>query len=385
MELIYDLAIILFAAKVAGAVSVRLGQPAVLGKLLIGIVLGPTLLGLVNDTEILEELSEIGVILLMFIAGLETDIQEFKKNSKSSIAVGAMGILIPFGTGYAGGLLFNMSVLQSLFLGLILSATSVSISVQTLREIGKLKSREGAVILGAAVIDDLLVMAGLAIVLGMTGEQVNVGFVVLKMISFIGLAALLGWKLIPWILKKFAPLKITEAVVSAGLIIVFTYAYLAEMTGVAAIIGAYIAGIAISVTDYKTEMTRKVETIGNSIFIPVFFASIGIKAEFSGIAGELWFALLFSIIAILAKWIGAAIGAKSTGFPLQNSYAIGTAMISRGEVALIISALGLKSGIMNEDLFAPIIAIILVTTVISPPLMKAAFSKVHGQENRLKS
>lgn len=376
MLLIMQIAIILFAAKIAGDISVRLGQPSVLGKLLIGIFLGPTFFGLVTDTEVLKELSEIGVILLMFIAGLETDIDEFKKSSKASTAVGVLGIIFPFVFGYISGWLMDMSITESLFLGLIFSATSVSISVQALKEIGKLRSREGAVILGAAVIDDLLVMLGLAIMSGLTGEQVNVGFVLLKMGLFFILAIVVGWKLVPWILKRFAPLKVTESVVSAGLIIVFSYAFVAEISGVAAIIGAYIAGIAISVTDYKKEVSNKIATIGYSIFIPVFFTSIGIQADFSGLVNSFWIVLLISFIAIISKLIGASIGARITSFHWKNSLAIGTAMISRGEVALILAALGMKTGMVSEDLFAVIVAVVLVTTIISPPLMKLAFKKI---------
>lgn len=375
MLLITQIAIIIFTAKIAGDLCVRIGQPSVLGKLLIGVILGPTFLGIVNDTEVLKELSEIGVILLMFIAGLETDIDKFKRSGKASIAVGVFGILIAFVSGYVVGSFLQMSTTESLFLGLILSATSVSISVQALKEVGKLQSREGATILGAAVIDDLLVMIGLAFMSGITGEQVNVGFVLLKMVSFFVLAILCSWKLVPWMLKRFAPLKVTETVVSAGLIIVFTFAFLAELSGVASIIGAYIAGIAISVTDYKKEVTSKVETISYSIFIPVFFTSIGIQADFSDLGNGFWTVLFLSLIAILSKLLGASIGARITSFDWNSSFLIGAAMVSRGEVALILAALGLNSRIISEELFAVIVAVILITTIVSPLLMKSAFKR----------
>ncbi len=160
--LIAQLAVILFAAKLAGDLAVRLGQPAVLGKLLIGIVLGPSVLGVIEDTDLLQELSQIGVILLMFIAGLETDMDQFRRTGKAAVAVGVLGILVPLLAGYAAGAAFGMETGTALFLGLLLSATSVSISVQALKEMGQLQSKEGSAILGAAVIDDVLVVIALA-------------------------------------------------------------------------------------------------------------------------------------------------------------------------------------------------------------------------------
>jgi len=175
--LIFQLAIILIASKIAGDISVRLKQPSVLGKLLIGIILGPTLLGLINDTDILKEISQIGVILLMFIAGLETDIDEFKRTGIASTLVGIGGIIVPFGVGYLIGMFIHLTTIQSSFLGLLLSATSVSISVQVLKEMNKLKTREGATVMGAAVIDDILVIIALAFLLSLAGESgdVNLG------------------------------------------------------------------------------------------------------------------------------------------------------------------------------------------------------------------
>jgi len=373
MELILQLAIILIASKIAGSLSVRLGQPSVLGKLLIGIVLGPSVLGLVNETETLAEFSQIGVILLMFIAGLETDIDEFKRTGKASTFVGIGGIIIPLALGYVSGMMLDLTTMQSWFLGLLLSATSVSISVQALKEMNQLKSREGTTILGAAVIDDVLVIIALAFLMSFAGGDINLTTVILKKVVFFAAAILLGWKVVPWILKKFASLKVTETIISSALIICFVYAYLAEYTGVAAIIGAYIAGVAISVTDYKHEVFEKVETISYSIFVPVFFASIGITAQFSGIAENIGLIVLLSILAILTKLIGSALGAKIAGFGWNSSLGIGSAMVSRGEVALIIAAIGLESKLLSQDMFAVIVVVILVTTIVTPPMMKLFF------------
>jgi len=371
--LIFQLAIILLASKLAGDLSVKLGQPSVLGKLLVGIVLGPSVLGLVTDTEILSQISQIGVILLMFIAGLETDVDDFKRTGKASTYVGVAGIVVPLTLGYLVGTMIGLTILEAIFLGLLLSATSVSISVQALKEMGQLKTKEGMTILGAAVIDDVLVIIALAFVMSLAGGDVDLGIVVLKKVAFFAIAIMLSWKVVPWMLNKFAPLRVTESVVSAGLIICLLFSYLAEYAGVAAIIGAYIAGVAISMTNYKHEVFEKVETISYSVFVPVFFTSIGVSAQFIGIGDHFDLIIGLSLLAIVTKLFGSAIGAKMAGFSTRSSLGIGAAMVSRGEVALIIAAIGLESKLLPEDMFAVIVVVVLLTTIVTPPMMKFIF------------
>ncbi|MCL6586087.1 MAG: cation:proton antiporter [Anoxybacillus sp.] len=378
---ILQLAAILFASKIAGDISVRLGQPAVLGKLLIGIVLGPTVLGIVTDTEILKEVSQIGVILLMFIAGLETDMDEFKRTGKAATFVGILGIVVPLSLGYVAGTAIGLTHIQAVFLGLLLSATSVSISVQVLKEMNQLQSKEGATILGAAVIDDILVIVSLAFLMSIAGSDVALGAVVLKKVLFFSIAIAAAWKIIPIVLRLFAPLRVDEAIISAGLIICFSFAYFAEATGVAAIIGAYIAGIGISFTDYKKEIFHKVETISYSIFVPVFFTSIGVTVELSGVSEHIWLIVGLSILAIFTKLVGAAFGAKLAGFTWKPSLAIGAGMVSRGEVALIIAGIGLEAKLLTADLFAAIVVVVLVTTLVTPPLLKILFKEKEANEH----
>lgn len=380
MELLFQLAVILIASKVAGDISVRLGQPSVLGKLLVGILLGPAVLGLIHETTTLEQLSQIGVILLMFIAGMETDLDEFRRSGKAATFVGLNGIIVPLLVGYLAGIVMNMSTFEAVFLGLLLSATSVSISVQALKELNKMQSKEGATILGAAVIDDVVVIIALAFLMSMAGDDVNLTMVIVKKVLFFAGAILAAWKLVPWVLKKFAPLKVTETVITAALIICFLYAYLAEVTGVAAIIGAYIAGVAISMTDFKQEVLEKVETIGYSIFVPVFFTSIGVKASFEGITQNLGLIVILSVIAILTKLIGAALGAKMARFSWNSSLGIGAAMVSRGEVALILATIGLDSKLISQELFSILVIVVLVTTIVTPPMMKFFFQRGDKQE-----
>ncbi|WP_178019114.1 cation:proton antiporter [uncultured Paenibacillus sp.] len=373
--LILELAIILIASKLAGDLSVRLKQPAVLGKLLIGIVLGPALLGWINETDVLEEISQIGVILLMFLAGLETDVDEFKRTGKASTYVGLAGIALPFGFGYLAAILLGMPLFEAIFLGLLLSATSVSISVQALKEMGRLKSREGTTILGAAVIDDVLVIILLAFVMSFAGGDVNLGMVILKKFIFFAVAIVLSWKVVPWVMHKFSPLRVSESVISAGLVICFLFAYMAEYAGVAAIIGAYIAGVALSMTDYKHEVTEKIETIGYAIFVPVFFTTIGVKVDFTGVASQIPLIVGLSLLAIATKLVGSAYGARLAGFGWRSALGIGSAMVSRGEVALIIAAIGQDAGLLQDDMFAVIVLVVLITTIVTPPMMKYFFAQ----------
>lgn len=373
--LILELAIILIASKLAGDLSVRLKQPAVLGKLLIGIVLGPALLGWINETDILEEISQIGVILLMFLAGLETDVDEFKRTGKASTYVGLAGIALPFGFGYWAAVLMGMPLFEAIFLGLLLSATSVSISVQALKEMGQLKSREGTTILGAAVIDDVLVIILLAFVMSFAGGDVNLGMVILKKFLFFAVAIVLSWKVVPWVMRKFSPLRVSESVISAGLIICFLFAYMAEYAGVAAIIGAYIAGVALSLTPYKHEVTEKIETIGYAVFVPVFFTTIGVKVDFAGLGSQIPLIAGLSILAIATKLMGSAYGAHLAGFGWRRALGIGSAMVSRGEVALIIAAIGQDAGLLQAEMFAVIVLVVLITTIVTPPMMKYFFAQ----------
>ncbi|GJM69158.1 sodium:proton antiporter [Paenibacillus macerans] len=292
------------------------------------------------------------------------------------------GIALPFGLGYLSGVLIGMPVFEAIFLGLLLSATSVSISVQALKEMGRLKSREGAAILGAAVIDDVLVIILLAFVMSFAGGDVNLGMMILKKFAFFAIAIVLSWKAVPWVMRKFSPLRVSESVISAALIICFLFAYMAEYAGVAAIIGAYIAGVAISLTAYKHEVTEKIETIGYAVLSRVF-TTIGVKVDFSAVSSQLGLIAGLSVLAIGTKLLGSAFGAKAAGFGWRSALGIGSAMVSRGEVALIIAAIGQEAGLLNEGMFAVIVLVVLVTTIVTPPMMKLFFSDKEQEPGTL--
>lgn len=371
---IVQLVLIIIAAKFAGALSVRFGQPSVLGEIIAGILLGPSVFGLIEATDTLSTFSTIGVILLMFIAGIETDLGEFKRSGKSAVFVGFGGIIFPLFLGYLAGILMDLTNLQSWFLGVMLAATSVSISVQALKEMNQLKSPEGTTVLGAAVIDDVVVMIILAFLISFAGGgDVSLTGLVIMKVLFFAAAILIAWKVVPWAMKKMTTLPVSEMVVSTALIICFVYAFAAEYMGVANIIGAYIAGIAVGLTKYKEEVFKKVETISYSIFVPVFFAYIGISAQFTGIVENLGMIIMLSILAILTKFVGAGAGAKLSGFNWNSSMGIGSAMVSRGEVALIVASIGLASNLVTQNFYATIIVVVIVTTVVTPPMMKLFF------------
>ncbi|MED3126722.1 cation:proton antiporter [Bacillus wiedmannii] len=373
-EFFFQIALILLSTKLAGDLSVRLGQPSVLGKLIVGIVIGPALLGWIENSELLTQLSNVGVILLMFMAGLETDLEELNANRNSSLAVALGGIILPFVGGYVSGLVMGMEQGNAVFLGLLLCATSVSISVQTLRDLGKMKTRESTTMLGAAVFDDILVVILLAFAMSFLGtDDVNLTMVILKKVVFFASIILIGWKGVPAIMRWLSPLRVSESIVSAALIICFSFAYFGELLGIAGIIGAFAAGIAISQTNYKHEVEKKVEPIAYAMFVPVFFVSIGMNITFDGIGNQIWFILALTVIAVLTKLIGCGFGARLTGFDAKSSAIIGAGMVSRGEVALIIAGTGLSSGLLAQDYFTAIVIVVILTTMITPPMLKYTF------------
>ncbi|MCL1957874.1 MAG: cation:proton antiporter [Fibromonadales bacterium] len=374
-EFFFQIALILLSTKFAGDLSVKLGQPSVLGKLIVGIVIGPAVLGWIENSELLTQLSNVGVILLMFIAGLETDLKELNENRNSSLAVAVGGIILPFVGGYAASLVMKMEQDKAVFLGLLLCATSVSISVQTLRDLGKMKTRESTTILGAAVFDDILVVILLAFAMNFLGtNDISLTFIILKKVAFFVSIILISWKGVPIIMRWLSPSHTSsESTISAALIICFSFAYFSESLGIAGIIGAFVAGIAVSQTNYKHEVEKSVEPIAYTMFVPVFFVSIGMRITFDGIGDRIWFTLALTVIAVLTKLIGCGFGAKITGFDIKSSAIIGAGMVSRGEVALIIAAMGLSSGLLAQDYFTAIVIVVILTTMITPPMLKYAF------------
>ena len=386
-KFLLDLALILISTKLLGLISSKFKMPQVVGALLAGLVLGPAFLGLISETTFIESTAEIGVIVLMFCAGLETDVQELKKCGKASLVIAILGVLFPLAGGFAVAWFFigngrilsdagSTLFLQCIFIGVILTATSVSITVETLKELGKLKTRSGNAILGAAIIDDIIGIVALTIVTSMADSSTNIGLVLGKIVAyfiFAGAAGFLFFKVYSYWSEKSAKGLHRHAIVA--FVFCLLMSYIAEhYFGVADITGAFIAGLIISKTEKSEFLTSKFDVLSYLYLSPIFFASIGIKViipEMSAMV--IWFAVAMVLIAIFTKIVGCGLGAKICKYKNYQAIRIGVGMISRGEVALIVAAKGEKLGLISSDCLGPVVLVVVITTIVTPILLKPVF------------
>ena len=378
MGYIGTLSLILIVTAVAGHFSVRIGLPAVIGQLLSGIILGPALLGWVHDSTFITDFSELGVIILMFMAGLESNLQLLKKYWRPSLFVAVLGVILPVAVIDWCSQLFHLSSVESLFLGVTFAATSVSISVAVLKELNALDGKEGTTILGAAVVDDVLAVLILSLMVSLFGSEVggssqkstNLGLSLgIQAAFFIGLFAVVKW-IVPLLMKVGDALLIPTSVTLMSLVICFGLAYFADFIGLSAVIGAFFAGIAVGQTDYRQVIDAHIQPIGNAVFIPVFFVSIGLNMSFKGFLNDFWFIVVITVAAIVTKLVGAGIGAKLAGFSWLSGYEIGAGMVSRGEMALIIAQIGYQGKLLSADRYSAVITAIILTTLIAPLLLR---------------
>ena len=400
LQLLLLLALGVAAAKLAGFLASRIGQPSVFGEILVGLVLGPTVLNILGSPlfappadagathpsleAIMRDLSEIGVLLLMFVAGLETDLHEMRRVGRVAFWSAFGGVVLPLVAGAAVSSVFGFPLYwQGIFIGTILTATSVSISAQTLLEIGALRSREGATILGAAVIDDVMGIILLSLVVafakasgsGSGVDLAQIGVVALRIVVYFALAALVGRGLGP-VLAWAKRLPVSQAVLSAAVVIAMIYAWAAEYVGaVAAITGAYVAGVLIAQTKFKKEIDGGIHPLAYSIFVPVFFISIGLQANGRALGDRVLFTIALVTVAIVAKAVGCALFARWCGFTNRQSVRVGIGMISRGEVGLIVAGYGLSNGIIDREVFSASVIVVLVTTMVTPPLLRLVFPR----------
>lgn len=387
------IAIILFSTKILGVFSRKLHMPQVVGALLAGIILGPSVTNLItlqgDVGHFLEDIAEIGVIFLMFSAGLDTNLRELKKNSISAFVVAGIGVLVPILGGFATyvavfrpSLASQQEILKAVFIGVVLSATSVSITVETLRETGKLGGRVGTTILGAAVIDDILGIIVLTIVTSLQDTSVNVGTVLFKIVLyfvFIVAVFLLCYKCKRYI-DRFDRRR-TVAIMSVVFCLVLSY-ITERLFGIADITGAYFAGLILCELKLQPYVNRKTEILSYMFFSPVFFASIGLKTSLSAMGGTvLTFSAALLLVAILSKVLGCGLGAKFCGYPRRDAMQIGIGMISRGEVALIVAQKGSQCGLLNSNLFGAIVLVVIVTTLITPVFLKIAMQEAPKKYN----
>ena len=377
-----ELALILLSTKVLGIITKRFAMPQVVGSLLAGLIMGPAMLNILQETALLDSLAELGVIVLMFTAGLSTDLDELKKSGKAAFVIAMIGVLVPLAGGFALASCFNKgpdTVLQNVFIGVILTATSVSITVETLREMGKLSTRSGNAILGAAIIDDVLGIVALTIITslgGRGGQEESLWVILGKIGAFFVLSLILGYlcyRLVDWWFQRYNRDK--KRFVIIAFVICLLFAYCSEtFFGVADITGAYVAGIIFAKTPRVTYLQYRFETLSYMFLSPMFFASIGIKVVLPEMGGTIvLFSVLLLVTAMVTKVIGCGFGAKLCKYTNQESVRIGVGMISRGEVALIVANKGIASGLMKEAFFGPVVIVVIATTILTPILLKLVY------------
>lgn len=353
------------------------------GALLAGLILGPAMFNILNETEFISQMAELGVIVLMFTAGLESNIDELKESGKASLIIASLGVIIPLFGGFAVAEMFKneeivnvSSTVQSIFIGIVLTATSVSITVETLKELGKLSTRSGNAILGAAIIDDILGILALTVITSISDPQVNLKTVILKVIGFF-IFALISGLIIAVLFDKWTHKYNVDKrrfVIFAFVICLLMSFSAEEFFGVADITGAFIAGLILSKNNERDYIKNRFETVSYMLLSPMFFASIGICITLPKMDLRiLSLTLLLTIVAIFTKIIGCGVGAKICRYTNKESVQIGIGMISRGEVALIVASKGMALGLMSDYFVGPIIIMVLITTIITPVFLKMVF------------
>lgn len=383
-EIFKDLAIILISAKLCGLLAAKLKAPQVVGEIIAGLLIGPCVLGLVQQTELITGMAEIGVVLLMFFAGLQTSLKDLMRTGWKALLIACAGVFVPLAGGYLlyscyygfapGG---TSQFYSAVFTGVILTATSVSITVASLKELGYLKSETGTTIMSAAIIDDVIGIIVLTFVVGMKDPDSKPVSVIISTVLFFVLAVVLGviiYSGFKWLDKRYPH---TRRIPIFGFVLAFAMAYVAEKYfGIADITGAYVAGIILCSIDDSEYIARKVDVSSYMIFGPLFFASIGLKTNIDQVTPSLLlFCILFVIVGLLAKIIGCGLMSKVLGFRGSDALKIGVGMMTRGEVALIVAQKGLQVGMIESRYFAAVIFLILVSSISTPIVLKVLYSK----------
>lgn len=379
-----DLAIIIIAAKIFGILARKCKAPQVVGEIVAGLLIGPSVLGLVEQTDFLLNMAEIGVVLLMFSAGLGTNLKDLLKTGPIALLIACAGVLVPL---IGGTLLFmgfygaapwgSEEFFKAVFVGTIMTATSVSITVESLREMGYLKGKVGTTILSAAIIDDVIGIIVLTFVIGFKNPESNPGSVVISTLLFFIFAIVVGflcYKAFKWIDTKYPH---TRRIPIAGLALCFIMAYVAEVYfGIADITGAYVAGIILCSIKDSNYIAEKMDTNSYMLFGPVFFASIGLKTDLESIDSSLLlFSIAFVIVALITKIIGCGLMAKLCKFSWRDSLKVGVGMMTRGEVALIVSQKGLSVGLLTPIYFTAVILLIIISSIATPIILKVLYAK----------
>lgn len=390
-----DIALILLTTKVFGMITKRLQMPQVVGALIAGLVMGPAMLNIIHSTEFLSQVSELGVIVMMFTAGLGTSLNDLKQTGKAGFLVALCGVIVPLIGGTILSLFFNTSTdpnafMQNVFIGVVLTATSVSITVEALKEMGKLNTVVGNTILAAALIDDVLGLIALTIVTSIGGSaDANLLVVLLKIVAFFVLVIVVGIvvkKAMDWYIANVHSTDLQRYPIFAFILCLILSFCAEEFFGVADITGAFAAGLIISTTSKAKYIELKFAPLSYLLLTPIFFASIGLKVELPEMnATIVIFSILLVVVAALTKWIGCGLGAKLCGLKGHQCEQIGVGMVCRGEVALIVADKGAALGLMPEVFFGPVIIMVVATTILTPILLKFAYRKSDAYEDMQES
>lgn len=391
-EVFKDLAIIIVAAKVCGIAARKLKAPQVVGMIIAGLLIGPSVLGWVRQTEFLNEMAEIGVIMLMFSAGLETDLKELVKTGPIATLIACAGVLVPLVFGallymafYGWAAVGTEEFYKAVFIGCIMTATSVSITVQSLREMGHLKSHVGTTILSAAIIDDVIGIIVLTFVIGFKSPDSNPLQVIINTVLFFVVAVIFGivsYRIFKLVDNRYPH---THRIPIAGLAFCLILAYVAERYfGIADITGAYVAGIVLCSIRDSGYIEEKIDINSYMLFGPIFFASIGLKTNIDGIdSAMILFAVAFVIVALISKVIGCGLMSRLCGFKGYDCLKIGVGMMTRGEVALIVAQKGLSVGLMSSQYFTAVILLIIISSVSVPIILKLLYAKAPDETAKM--
>lgn len=383
LEILKDIALIIIFAKFFGLVARKLKAPQVVGEIIAGLIIGPSLLGWVTKSDFISGVAEIGVILLMFSAGLETNITQLKKTGAKATLIACAGVFVPLAFGTLLTMCFygfeefgTDGFFRALFIGTILTATSVSITVQVLKELGKLTEEVGTTIVSAAIIDDVIGIIVLTVVLSFKDPNSNIGDVVLRTVGFIVLSFIAGfllYKVMCWVDNRYPH---TQRIPIIGLALALALAYIADkFFGIADITGAFVAGVILSSLKDSAYIDRKMDVNSYMIFGPVFFVSIGLTTDIKEIdVAILLFSVFFVLVGLLSKVIGCGLMARLCGFKGKDKFRIGVGMMTRGEVALIVANKGLDAGMVEAKYFTCVILLIIASSILTPILLKILYS-----------
>ena len=384
LSVLKDLAIIVVFAKVFGLIARKLKAPQVVGEIIAGLVVGPSVLGIVKLNQFLDICAGLGVVLLMFSAGLGTNLKQLLHTGVKALLIACAGVLVPLIGGtllymgfYGFSAIGSPQFFTAVFIGVIMTATSVSITVETLKELGKLKTELGTTILSAAIIDDVIGIMVLTFVIGFKNPDSNPGFVALSTLAFFALSVVLGfviYKAFKIIDKRWPH---TRRIPILALALCFGLSYVAEKVfGIADITGAYVAGIILSKLHDSDYIEQKMDINSYMIFGPIFFASIGLKTEINGFTWELLlFSLAFVAVALVSKIIGCGAMSRLCGFKGSDTLKVGVGMMTRGEVALIVAQRGLTEGMIGSQYFTSVILLIIVSSILTPIILKLLYAR----------